>query len=153
MTIRNVTVLGTGVLGSQIAYLTAYCGFAVTAYDFSDELLAKARRSFEKLAARHEREVSGAAGGPARAALGRISYLSDLGKAVHDADLVIESVPAYDIYAASEDPKLRVAARDVKEHYIDQGKLGQPMGEGSFKYSAAHRRPRLGDRGSREESR
>ena len=27
MTIENVTVLGTGVLGSQIAFQSAYCGF------------------------------------------------------------------------------------------------------------------------------
>ena len=37
--IDNVAVLGTGVLGSQIAYQTAYSGFEVTAYDISDELL------------------------------------------------------------------------------------------------------------------
>ena len=92
-TIADVTVLGTGVLGSQIVYQTAYCGFAVTAYDISDELLAKAKQSFEKLAARYEREVDGAAGGPARAALGRISYSSDLGEAAREADLLIEAVP------------------------------------------------------------
>ena len=34
--ITNVTVLGTGVLGSQIAYQTAYSGFVVTAYDIDD---------------------------------------------------------------------------------------------------------------------
>ena len=93
MTISNVTVLGTGVLGSQIAFQTAYCGFAVSAYDIDDGLLARARQSFEGLADRYEREVPGAAGGPARAALGRISYWSDLGKAVSEADLVSECVP------------------------------------------------------------
>jgi 3-hydroxyacyl-CoA dehydrogenase len=280
VTTKNVTVLGTGVLGSQIAFQSAYCGFDVSAYDIRDELLARAKQSFEGLAARYERDVRGAAGGPARAALGRISYWSDLGEAVSGADLVSECVPeklglkravyrelgavapektifttnsssllpsemaestgrpgrflamhfaseiwvhntaeimghpgtdpdvytavvdfaidigmlpvelqkeqpgyvlnacaipwmgaalkllvdgvcdpetidkvwcidkasegpfhnldrvglntAYDIYAASSDPRLRAAARYVKEHYIDQGKLGQPTGEGFF---------------------
>ena len=36
--IEKVVVLGTGVLGSQIAYQTAYSGFDVTAYDISDEI-------------------------------------------------------------------------------------------------------------------
>lgn len=31
--ISNVTEVGTGVLGSQIAYQTAFHGYAVTAYD------------------------------------------------------------------------------------------------------------------------
>jgi 3-hydroxyacyl-CoA dehydrogenase len=286
MTIKNATVLGTGVLGSQIAYQTGYSGLAVTAYDISDEILAKSKQSFEQLAARYEREVDGAAGGPARAALSRIDYSSELGEAVREADLVIEAVPeklelkrevytqlgqlapektifatnsssllpsamaestgrperflamhfaneiwvhntaeimghpgtdpavyrvvvefarrigmvpielkkeqpgyiinslsipwlgaamellvagvadpetidnvwhidkeapegpfqnldrvglntAYNIYAASEDPKLQAVATYLKEHYIDQGKLGQPTGEGFYKYSAA----------------
>ena len=38
--IRNVTVLGTGVLGSQIAFQTAYSGFNVTAYDIGEAALA-----------------------------------------------------------------------------------------------------------------
>lgn len=91
--IENVTVLGTGVLGSQIAYQTAYCGFRVTAYDISDELLDSAKNSFERLAALYEHEVDGAAGGPARDALARIHVSSDLVEAVREADLVIESIP------------------------------------------------------------
>ena len=80
MTIKNVTVLGTGVLGSQIAYQTAYSGVAVTAYDISDEILAKSKQSFEQLAARYEREVDGAVGGPARAALSRITTRRNWGR-------------------------------------------------------------------------
>jgi 3-hydroxyacyl-CoA dehydrogenase len=36
--ISNVTEVGTGVLGSQIAYQTAFHGYAVTAYDIRDEI-------------------------------------------------------------------------------------------------------------------
>jgi 3-hydroxyacyl-CoA dehydrogenase len=91
--IDNVTVLGTGVLGSQIAYQTAYSGFEVTAYDISDEVLKTARKRFAGLAARYEQEVAGASDGPARAALARIRYSSRLADAVRDTELVIESAP------------------------------------------------------------
>src|SRR5262245_52125144 len=95
MTIRidHVTVLGTGVLGSQIAYQTAYSGFEVMAYDISDEIVHAARKRFADLAARYEREVEGAGRGRAEAALARIKYSSSLVDAVRDADLVIESAP------------------------------------------------------------
>jgi 3-hydroxyacyl-CoA dehydrogenase len=93
MTITTVTVLGTGVLGSQIAFQTAYCGFPVTAYDISDAELEAAHGRFDQLAARFEQSLAGAAGGPARAALGRITYSSDLAEAVQEADLVIEAAP------------------------------------------------------------
>lgn len=33
--LKQITVLGTGVLGSQIAYQTAYHGFDVVAYDIN----------------------------------------------------------------------------------------------------------------------
>jgi 3-hydroxybutyryl-CoA dehydrogenase len=92
-TVKNVTVLGTGVLGSQIAYATAYAGFHVTAYDIDDAALEAAKGRFEALARTYEAEVEGAAGGKATAALERISSSSDLAQAVADADLVIEAVP------------------------------------------------------------
>ncbi|AYF96946.1 3-hydroxyacyl-CoA dehydrogenase [Protaetiibacter intestinalis] len=92
--IRNVTVLGTGVLGSQIAYQTAYSGFQVTAYDISDEILEKAKDRFEGLATTYRVDhVPGATEGKAEEALTRIRYSSDLADAVKDADLVIEAVP------------------------------------------------------------
>ena len=39
MNYKNITVAGTGVLGSQIAFQTAYKGFYVNVYDVSEEVL------------------------------------------------------------------------------------------------------------------
>ncbi|QEO10553.1 3-hydroxyacyl-CoA dehydrogenase [Protaetiibacter larvae] len=91
--IAKVTVLGTGVLGSQIAFQTAFHGIEVTAYDITDEALAAARQRFAGLAATYAAEVPGAADGAADAALARIRTTTDLADAVADADLVIEAVP------------------------------------------------------------
>ena len=54
--IKTLTVLGTGVLGSQIAYQAAFHGFAVTAYDLDDEALDKARSRFTQLAGSNSRK-------------------------------------------------------------------------------------------------
>jgi 3-hydroxybutyryl-CoA dehydrogenase len=103
--LKNITVLGTGVLGSQIAFQTAFSGFEVAAWDVDDTALEAAQVRFRKLADRYIREdFDGAAGGKAEAALGRLRYTSDLADAVKDADLVIEAVPEQlelkrDIYA------------------------------------------------------
>ena len=48
--IKTLTVLGTGVLGSQIAYQAAFHGFAVTAYDIDADALVKAEARFARLA-------------------------------------------------------------------------------------------------------
>ncbi|MBB5915095.1 3-hydroxybutyryl-CoA dehydrogenase [Nocardia transvalensis] len=91
--IRKVTVLGTGVLGSQIAFQTAFSGFDVTAYDISDEALAGAKDRFTTLAATYRAEVAGAGDGKAERTESAITLSSDLAQAVRDADLVIEAVP------------------------------------------------------------
>jgi len=92
--LKNITVLGTGVLGSQIAFQTAFSGFDVVAWDVDDAALDAARMRFRKLADRYIREdFQGSAGGKAEAALGRLRYTTDLADAAADADLVIEAVP------------------------------------------------------------
>ncbi|NCL72813.1 3-hydroxyacyl-CoA dehydrogenase [Rhodococcus sp. YH1] len=91
--ISKVTVLGTGVLGAQIAFQSAYSGFAVTAYDISDDALANAQKRFGELAETYQREVPGAGDGKAEAAATGIRLSSDLADAVRDADLVVEAVP------------------------------------------------------------
>ena len=92
--IKTLTVLGTGVLGSQIAYQAAFHGFVVTAYDINDDVLAKARARFTQLAGIYRSaKVAGAGEGRAEAALENLRLTADLGDAVADADLVIEAVP------------------------------------------------------------
>ena len=90
--ITTVAVLGTGVLGSQIAFQTAYSGFDVIAYDISDEALAAAKERFQRLVATYKAEVPGAARGKADETLGRLTLTTDLAEAAQ-ADLIIEAVP------------------------------------------------------------
>ena len=93
--IRRVTVLGTGVLGAQIAFQTAFSGFEVTSYDISEDALEAARGRLATLTSTYRAEVPGA-GGPddrAESARASITLTSDLAEAVADADLVIEAIP------------------------------------------------------------
>ena len=92
-TISTVVVLGAGVLGAQIAFQSAFKGFAVVAYDINDAALAAARQRFDELVTTYTEEVPDAKDGAAQAALGRLVLTSDLGQAVADADLVIEAIP------------------------------------------------------------
>ena len=47
--IKKVMVAGSGVLGSQIAFQTAYNGYEVTVYDINEEALEKAKERFKGL--------------------------------------------------------------------------------------------------------
>ncbi|MFN6553401.1 3-hydroxyacyl-CoA dehydrogenase [Mycolicibacterium septicum] len=91
--IKTVTVLGTGVLGSQIAFQSAFKGFTVTAYDINDKVLEAAKDRFGKLAETYANEVPDARDGKAQEALNRLTLTADLAAAVADADLVIEAIP------------------------------------------------------------
>lgn len=91
--INKVTVLGIGVLGSQIAYQTAYCDFDVVAYDIGEEALRLAEERVLNLTATYKEQVKGASIDKTDAALKRITYQMDLGLTVAQADLVIEAVP------------------------------------------------------------
>lgn len=91
--IRAVTVLGTGVLGSQIAFQTAFHGYAVQAYDISEAALDAARGRFSTLATTYHEEVVGATNESTERARASIGLTTDLAAATADADLVIEAVP------------------------------------------------------------
>lgn len=92
MRIKHVTVAGTGVLGSQIAFQTAFKGFKVSAYDINEEALVKGKERFKVLKERYQKDNYGTKE-EVDAAYDRISFHTDLTKAVEHADLVIEAVP------------------------------------------------------------
>lgn len=92
MNIKKVVVAGTGVLGSQIAFQTAFKGFEVAAFDIDDSALEKGRERFKVLMNRYQEDQYGTKE-EVEAAYGRIAFHTDLAKAVEDADLLIEAVP------------------------------------------------------------
>ncbi len=91
-TISSVSVLGAGVLGSQIAFQAAIKGFPVTVYDIDDDALTTARSRFDKLAATYVKSVAGVDADATKAALDRLTPTTDLAAAAQ-SDLVIEAVP------------------------------------------------------------
>lgn len=92
MGFTNITVAGSGVLGSQIAFQTAYKGFNVSIYDITDEALNNAKERINKLKEYYKADLQ-ATDADLDAAFARISFNSDLSKAVESADLVIEAIP------------------------------------------------------------
>ena len=90
---QHLTVLGTGVLGSQIIFQAAYSGKDVVAYDLNDEILSKLDERWAYLRAAYERDLPDATQEKLDAAVARIRLSSDLADAVKDADIVIEAVP------------------------------------------------------------
>ena len=49
MSFKNIVLAGGGVLGSQIAYQSAYCGFDVTIYLRSEESVVRAKQKIDRL--------------------------------------------------------------------------------------------------------
>lgn len=91
--INKVTVIGTGTLGSQIAFQAAYSGFPVTVYDLNEEAVEKAKNRFKKLAEIYIREVPGSTDKKIEKAFNNISYTTELFSALGEADLAIEAIP------------------------------------------------------------
>ncbi|MFZ4929753.1 3-hydroxyacyl-CoA dehydrogenase [Chryseobacterium sp. Mn2064] len=92
MDFKNITIAGSGVLGYQIAFQTAYHGFKVTVYDINDEVLEKAKGKLTALSDAYKQDLN-ATQEQLDTTLKNLSYSSDLAEAVKDADLLIEAVP------------------------------------------------------------
>jgi 3-hydroxybutyryl-CoA dehydrogenase len=92
MAIKKVTVAGSGVLGSQIAFQSAFKGFDVTVYDINKEAVNKAKDRIKNLRHAYHRDIA-ASDEEFNAGISRLKYTDDLAQAVSDADLVIEAVP------------------------------------------------------------
>jgi len=92
MEIKNITVLGSGIMGHGIAQVSAMAGYNVVLRDieqpFLDKAMGKIKWSLDKLVSKekiseNERDEI----------FSRIKPIVDLKDAVHDCDLVIEAVP------------------------------------------------------------
>ncbi|OHX46709.1 3-hydroxyacyl-CoA dehydrogenase [Cytobacillus oceanisediminis] len=89
---KNIVVIGSGVMGRGIAYVSAIGGFYTTLVDISREQLTRAEREidsiFEKGLARNKITAADMEAGK-----NRLTYSVSLAQHVSAADLVIEAVP------------------------------------------------------------
>ena len=92
MLIKNITVLGSGVMGHGIAQVSATAGYNIVLRDVKQEFLDKAMEkikwSLDKLVTKEK--ISKEEGD---AIFSRITPIVDLNEAVKDAEMVIEAVP------------------------------------------------------------
>ena len=90
--IKNITVLGSGIMGHGIAQVSAMSGYNVVLRDieqqFLDKAVEKIKWSLEKLVSKEKITKS-----QSDEILSRIETKVDLKDAVKSADLVIEAVP------------------------------------------------------------
>ncbi len=127
MAFRKIVIAGGGVLGSQIAFQTAYCGFDTTIWLRSEGSIGRTQPKIDKLRQTYRDAIEAMAAGTGPwcagiadsdapidkdACLARVesAYQNlklelDLSKAVADADLVIESM--------AEDAKAKIAFYDM----------------------------------------
>jgi 3-hydroxybutyryl-CoA dehydrogenase len=92
MNIKKIIVCGSGVLGRQIAFQTAFHDFEVVLYDIKQDLLDQAKIKFGELAQLYKRDLN-ATQQALYSALNRITYCINMEEAVKNSDLVIEAIP------------------------------------------------------------
>ena len=92
MAVKNITVLGSGIMGHGIAQVSAMSGYNVVLRDieqqFLDKAMEKIKWSLDKLVSKEKISQS-----DADDIYSRIKPIVDLKDAVKDCDLVIEAVP------------------------------------------------------------
>ena len=92
MSIKNITVLGSGIMGHGIAQVSAMAGYKVVLRDieqkFLDKAMEKIRWSLQKLAEKNKITVA-----EVDIFYNNITPLIDLQTAVKGADIIIEAVP------------------------------------------------------------
>ena len=92
MTFTKITTAGAGTMGSQVAWQMAFHGKHVTVYDAIPAGLENGKALHLKYG-EHFIEQRGATQKQIDDTFGRLTYTTDLSEAVHDADLISESVP------------------------------------------------------------
>lgn len=92
MNFKNVVVAGGGVLGSQIAFQSAFHGFNVTLYDINDEALEKVKERLNILKGRYLDDLD-TTEEKVEQAYQSIQFSTSIPDAAKDADIVIEAIP------------------------------------------------------------
>ncbi|MEL4026489.1 3-hydroxyacyl-CoA dehydrogenase [Lysinibacillus endophyticus] len=92
MKVKHISIIGSGVMGRGIAYVSAMGGFTTTLIDVNGQALQSAEKEinsiFEKGLKRGKLTEQEAALGQAK-----LSYTTNLAEGVSNADLIIEAVP------------------------------------------------------------
>ena len=136
MDIKKLVVAGGGVLGSQIAYQSAYCGFDVTVWLRSEGSIERAKPKFERLLniylntleamktdkAAYCRGLSkktdltdeeiDALKEQAQKAFDSLTLTTSYEEAAEDADLIIEAI--------AEDPEQKIAFYEELKKYLPE---------------------------------
>lgn len=89
--IKQIAVIGSGAMGSQIAMVCALAGYHVTLQDINEESLVKAKQSLEGIMKRRV-EKGRLSQDQVKRAFDRIRFESLLEEAVKNADFLIEAI-------------------------------------------------------------
>ncbi|USK68811.1 3-hydroxyacyl-CoA dehydrogenase family protein [Peribacillus asahii] len=90
--IKNIAIIGSGVMGSSIAQSFAASGYSVTINDLNEELLQKSKNRISENLSLTVEEV-GLDEEQKQSDLANIYYTTDLEEAVKEADFIIEAIP------------------------------------------------------------
>ena len=107
--INNVTLLGAGVLGGQIAWHSAFKGKNVVVYDLYEKGLEQCRTDQQRYADIYMADL-GASAADMEATRERLTFTTDMATAAAGADLVIEAVP--------EAPEIKIATYEELAKYL-----------------------------------
>lgn len=92
MVIRRVTVLGAGTMGHGIAHAAAAAGYETAMFDVSPDALRQGRLAVEDVV-RGSVDRGKVTAAEAEGTLRRLTTTSDCGRALADADFIIEAAP------------------------------------------------------------
>lgn len=92
MKLKNLTVIGSGVMGRGIAYVSAIGGFNTTLVDVNEEALHSAEEEINNIFEK-SKKYGKISDEQIAFGKGNLSYTTDLAKGVSNANLIIEAVP------------------------------------------------------------
>jgi 3-hydroxybutyryl-CoA dehydrogenase len=90
--IKKIAVIGAGIMGHGIAQVAATAHYDVSLNDIKDEFLARAKAGIEGSLDRMVKKEK-ITEQEKQAIVSRITFTTDIAKAVKDADLIIEAIP------------------------------------------------------------